>query len=294
MSAVETTAPVLYEVRDGVGVITLNRPHRLNAWTREMEVAYFDALDRAAADDTVRAIVVTGAGGSFSAGADRQELAEFANGRPVPARERPLSHPLTIPKPVIAAVHGHCVGIGFVHALMCDLRVVDESTQFRTAFAQLGLVAEHGSSWVLSRLVGHGVALDLLFSGRPVGGQEATRLGLANIVAPANTPGGAEAAAIEYARTLGLSSSPYSMAVIKRQVYADLERHLAESVVDAEAKKDTALEYVDFAVAQRHNGAQTPPEFAPLSESLALVPDLRHDAGLPGASAAPPHFQEEA
>jgi enoyl-CoA hydratase/carnithine racemase len=296
MSAVDPSVePVLYDVRDGVAVVTLNRPHRLNAWTRAMEVAYFDALDRAAADDAVQAIVVTAAGTSFSAGADRDELAEFANGRPVPQRDRALSHPLAIPKPVIAAVSGHCVGIGFVHALMCDLRVVDESTQFRSAFAQLGLVAEHGSSWILSRLVGHGVALDLLLSGRPVGGLEAGRLGLANVVAPTRLPGGAEAAAIEYARGLGRSGSPYSMAVIKRQVYADLERHFAESVADAEVNKDTALESGDFAVAQRHNGAEGPPGFAPLSVSLALVPTRGHHDGLPGAPApATHHSQEEA
>src|SRR5437763_15358869 len=146
------------DVQDGVAVLTLNRPDRLNAWTPELQTRYFDLLDECAARADVRAIVVTGAGRGFCAGADMQGLAtlaggegsngfdDSASGRP---DERPVRHPLSIPKPVIAAINGACAGIVLVLAIMRDVRFAAAGAKFTTAFARRGLVDEHGISWLL-------------------------------------------------------------------------------------------------------------------------------------------------
>ena len=110
----------------GVALLTLNRPQRLNAWTTEMEHAYFGLLDECAASEEVRVIVVTGAGRGFCAGADMHELQELSEGNTSRERRtearRPQTFPLSVPKPVIAAINGPCAGIGLVQALMCDIR----------------------------------------------------------------------------------------------------------------------------------------------------------------------------
>src|SRR5207245_627909 len=145
---------------------------------------YFDLLDDCAQSDDVRVIVVTGAGRGFCAGADMAELQSIgADGLEGTAAEhdpRPQTFPLTVPKPIIAAVNGPCAGIGLVQALMCDMRFAAEDAKITTAFARRGLVAEHGISWILPRLVGPAHALELLLSGRVLLGAEAARIGLVN------------------------------------------------------------------------------------------------------------------
>ncbi len=137
---------VMKDVDGGIAVLTLNRPDRLNAWTREMEVHYFGLLDECAASEHVRVIVVTGAGRGFCAGADMKDLqdlgsAEDANGRAAQenAERTPQNHPLSIPKPIIAAINGPCAGIGLVQALMCDIRFAASGAKLTTAFARRGL-----------------------------------------------------------------------------------------------------------------------------------------------------------
>jgi enoyl-CoA hydratase/carnithine racemase len=223
-------------VQEGIALITLNRPERLNAWTAEMERLYFDTLEWCGASEEVRAIVVTGAGRGFCAGADMQDLQTLGNdGGPLPERaaaeRRPQSLPLTIPKPIIAAINGACAGIGLVQALMCDLRFTAATAKLTTAFARRGLVAEHGISWVLPRLVGPSRALDLLLSGRVVLAEEALALGLVNHVLPV---GEVLPAALAYAGDIAANCSPSSMAAIKRQVYADLERGLPDATARAD------------------------------------------------------------
>ena len=179
---------VLSERRGAVALLTLNRPERLNAWTGELEVRYFDLLDEAAADPDVRAIVVTGAGKGFCAGADMDMLQGIGADRSGNSAERTARaqrqqwHTTTIPKPVIAAINGACAGIGLCQAMMCDLRFAAAGAKFTTAFARRGLIAEHGSSWILPRLVGPARALDLLMSGRVFLAEEAAQLGLVNEV----------------------------------------------------------------------------------------------------------------
>ena len=219
---------VLSERRGAVALLTLNRPERLNAWTGELETRYFDLLDEAGADPEVRAIVVTGAGRGFCAGADMdmlQGIGADASGegarRAPSARRRQQWHTTTIPKPVIAAINGACAGIGLCQALMCDIRFAAAGAKFTTAFARRGLIAEHGISWILPRLVGPAGALDLLMSGRVFLAEEAAQLGLVNEVVE---PEQVVDRALDYAADLAANSSPASMAVMKQQVYADYGR----------------------------------------------------------------------
>ena len=203
-------------VEQGVAVITLNRPERLNAWTAEMEQLYFGMLEECAAREDVRAIVVTGAGRGFCAGADMQELQQLGEADASPAdvaearqERRPQTLPLTIPKPILAAINGPCAGIGLVQALMCDLRFAAAEAKLTTAFSRRGLVAEHGISWILPRLLGPARALDLLLSGRVLLGAEAQAMGLVNRALPREA---VLDETIAYARELALRCSPVSIA----------------------------------------------------------------------------------
>ncbi len=218
--AVHTGSEVVQmRIDDGVALLTLNRPDRLNAWTAEMEHSYFALLEHCAHDHDVRVIVVTGAGRGFCAGADMQQLQALGDGTLGASAEehqrRAQTFPLTIPKPIIAAVNGACAGIGLVQALMCDLRFAAAGAKLTTAFSRRGLVAEHGISWILPRLVGPANALDLLLSGRVVFSEEAHELGLVNRV---YAPDRLLDATLDYARELVVNCSPASMATMKRQV----------------------------------------------------------------------------
>jgi enoyl-CoA hydratase/carnithine racemase len=248
-------------VTDGVALLTLNRPDRLNAWTGEMEDLHFDLLGECGADPAVRVIVVTGAGRGFCAGADMDDLQGLEVSEETFAGRRPVRFPLSIPKPLIAAINGPVAGIGLVQALMCDLRFTVADAKFTTAFARRGLVAEHGISWILPRLVGPARALDLLMSARVLRGEEALALGLVNRV----VEGDVVEAALEYARDLAENCSPKAMAAIKQQVYGDLERGLAESVDGANAMMIESLRAPDFAEGVMSFVEKRPPKFEPVS-----------------------------
>jgi enoyl-CoA hydratase/carnithine racemase len=254
---------ILYDVDDPVAVITLNRPAALNAWTNAMDKEVRDAFRRAEADAAVVGIVVTGAGRAFCAGADMNLLSDLTDGgdggglaageqpaEPQPAEPRPagdfggrLSYVMAIEKPVIAAVNGAVAGMAFPFALCCDLRVVTPDALFLTAFAQRGLIAEWGLSWLLPRLVGPGVALDLLFSSRRVMGDEAFRLGLANYLVPAEE---LLSFCRDYVENLARSCSPKSMAVMKRQVYEQLHRGLGDADAESQALMIESFGRPDF------------------------------------------------
>ncbi|HMD56398.1 MAG TPA: enoyl-CoA hydratase [Solirubrobacteraceae bacterium] len=254
------------ELQDGVALLTLNRPERLNAWTGEMELLYFDLLEACAEDPEVRAVVVTGAGRGFCAGADMQDLQALGNGSTdeveAPTERRPQSLPLSIPKPIIAAINGPCAGIGLVQALMCDIRFAAQGAKFTTAFARRGLVAEHGISWILPRLLGPARALDLLLSGRVVLAEEACALGLVNrALAPAELLD----AALAYARELAANCSPASMAAMKRQVYEDLERGLAEATANADRLMLRSFAAPDFREGVASFVERREPHFASLA-----------------------------
>lgn len=255
---------VLYEVREAVAHLTLNRPDSLNAWTPELGRAYFDRLQEADADPEARAIVVTGAGRGFCAGADFDYLQEVErNGSSAEPDPRPQSLPRSLRKPVIAAINGPCAGLGFVMAMMCDIRFAAAGAKLTTAFAHRGLIAEYGLSWVLPRVVGTSAALDLLLSGRTFLAEEAERLG---VVDRLTEEGQAAAEAHAYAVELALYSSPASMATIKRQLYDDLIRDLAQADAAAVEYMEQSFERPDFREGVDSFVERRSPEFPPLAQ----------------------------
>jgi enoyl-CoA hydratase/carnithine racemase len=253
------TDTVLYELRDGVALLTLNRPDRLNALIPEMEERWFDLLEEAAADPDVRAIVVTGAGRGFCAGADMQRLAELSSGDAEPGAEamssRPQTFPLTIPKPIIAAVNGACAGLGLVQALMCDIRFAAAGAKITTAFARRGLVAEHGISWVLPRLVGSSRAL---LSGRVLLAEEALTMGLVDRVAPAES---LLDETLAYAQDMAANCSPASMATMKRQVWTHLHAPLEQALEESNELMLESFNGADFAEGVQSFVEGRPPHF---------------------------------
>ena len=262
----EPDADVLYGSADGVATITLNRPDKLNAWTRAMQLGVQSAVAAAAADSAVRVIVVTGAGRGFCAGADMNLLQNIGDsgservrrteaqaeapptfpvfGPPLEARfSGRFSYLLNCPKPIIAAINGPAAGLGLVFALFADLRFAAASAKFTTSFAQRGLIAEHGISWLLPRLVGHARALDLLLSARKFDAAEAASMGLVNAVHPDAEFAGAVAA---YAANLARNVSPRSMAVMKAQVWASLTQEFPQALAVADGEMLASFDRPDF------------------------------------------------
>jgi enoyl-CoA hydratase/carnithine racemase len=248
-----------FEQWGAVATITLDRPDRLNAWTGRMNTEYRSLLARASADPTVRAIVVTGAGRAFCAGADSTALEGHVErgsydpgtgddlARPGygvrPEFDAELAYHFGIPKPVIAAVNGPAAGIGFALACYCDLRFAAAGAKLTTSHGKLGLPAEFGLSWLLPRLIGLTRAADLLFSSRVVLAEEAAEMGLVNrVVAEADVLATAQA----YASQLATEVSPSSLASTKLQLYTDFHRDLATSVEDSETRLRDMMQQPDF------------------------------------------------
>lgn len=252
---------IVYEVRDGVAELTLNRPERLNAWTLRMGAEVEHAMRAAGADPAVRAITITGAGKGYCAGADMDMLqglqggdgtdASFADlgemaplDEDLPAALRgPYSFPLALHKPVIAAVNGVAAGLGLSYMLFYDMRIASDRARFGTVFARRGLVAEHGSAWLLPRLVGMHHACDLLFTGRLVDAEEALAMGLVNRVVPHDD---LVAHVRALAAEIATHSSPRSVRIMKRQLYTNLFGDLGESIREADREMVASFTAEDF------------------------------------------------
>jgi len=273
--AVDGTVDVA--VAAGVATATLNRPPG-NSWTPALGEKFFAVLDQLAVDPQVRAIVVTGEGPDFCVGADGGSLDNVAdNGSYAIKKDRPQYwKAMTIGKPVIAAVNGACFGVGMQLALLCDLRFASASTKFATAFVRRGLVAELGMTWLLPRLVGVGVANDLLLSGRLVRAGEAAELGLVNRVVDDTE---LISAATAYATELVTKCSPAAMAVVKRQTYIDLTSTLPAAVARGDAYMESALASEDFAEGVRSWRDKRPPNFVGLdpAHSTFTLPGTNDD-----------------
>jgi len=274
---------ILYDVADRVATITLNRPDKLNAWTATMENSVRGAINDAAADEEVRVIVITGAGRGFCAGADMGGLRKIdANGdgrkRIVEKGEEAdvsfdgdlgpsvlehfegrFGYMFECPKPIIAAINGPCAGIGLVMTLFCDMRIASDVAKFTTAFAQRGLVAEHGIAWLLPRLIGSANALDILMSARKFTGEEAARLGLVNRSVPGNALMGEVA---DYAKGLAETASPRSMTVMKRQVYKSLFQDFNTSTSMADTEMQSSFASEDFKEGVAHFVEKRAPDFS--------------------------------
>ncbi|MEK7386560.1 MAG: enoyl-CoA hydratase [candidate division NC10 bacterium] len=223
---------LLYEVKDKIATITLNRPDKLNAFTGPMIDAWAKALAEAQADDGVNVIVVTGSGRAFCAGGDVGRMRE---GKPTPLEnknqlwENIHRVPRTLEamdKPVIAMVNGLAVGAGMGMCLMCDVRIASEEARFSTGYVRVGLVPGDGDTYFLPRLVGAAKALELLWTADFVDAQEALRLGIVNRVVPAGDLAQQTRAFAE--QIAGGPQIPIRM--IKRLVYQslrlDLRTHL--------------------------------------------------------------------
>jgi len=264
-----TTAEVSYGRQGRLGVIRLERPDALNALTATMIGAVERLAREAETDPEVTAICITGAGRGFCAGIDMSVLTEHTRGeRPAhaeaddgrPRRPALFGFLLDISKPVIAAVNGVAAGGGFVLAMMCDLRFMAEDASLITIFSRRGLIAEHGTSWLLPRMVGLSRALDLLWSSRKVDAAEALRIGLADrVVAPDRLLETVEA----YVADLAATVSPRALAVIKAQVHRHLETGFDAAALDSEALMGVALRHPDAAEGAASFIERRPARFAP-------------------------------
>lgn len=264
---------ILYELKDRVATITLNRPDKLNAWTQKMEEELTQAIRGAAADSNVRVIILTGAGKGFCAGADMTLLSAISQESTprasfltdVTADEsvradfrKKHAWLLSVPKPIIAAINGPAVGLGFVVPLYCDFRFASEKARFSPIFSKRGLVAEYGLAWMLPRLVGLGNAIEMIYTSKMVDAQEALRIGLVTRVFPEeNFLGQVQ----EFACELAHSVSPRSLGVMKRQIFTGLMQGLGEAFDLATEEMKASFGTEDFREGVAHFLERRQPAF---------------------------------
>ncbi len=257
---------ILYEASDGTALITLNRPHRLNAFTLETTEEIFDALHRAESDDRVRAIIVTGAGRAFSAGADVAILAQVgtraqADGEVIGNIRRKghsFSEMMALRKPVIAAINGPCAGMAFNLAIYADIRVAAQSARIGLAFVRRGLTPEDGVNWILPRIVGIGMAIDLQITGRLIDARQAMAIGLVNHLVP---DGQALAKAREIALDIARNCAPYAVAEGKRLAYEALSCDLQTAIDRCGELTDQMHRREDFKEGVISFAERRPPRF---------------------------------
>jgi enoyl-CoA hydratase/carnithine racemase len=246
------------EVKDPVAIIRLNRPEKLNALTYHTLAEFRQAVDELSANPAVVGIVITGNGRGFCSGLDSLTLAETtadggrsrrtstqAEGAEVPGL---FTYLLAVPKPVIAAVNGVAAGGGLVLATMCDVRIASTAASFTTVFLKRGLVAEHGTSWNLPRMLGPGRALDLLWTSRRVEAAEAYRIGLVEYLCE---PEELLDRARDYVRQVAANAAPMTVADTKRLVY----RHMGVGYPEALREADT-VQWEAVARPDAREGAQ--------------------------------------
>ena len=274
---------IFYDVTDRIATVTLHRPERLNAYTPQMAESLKHAMAAANEDHAVRVIVITGAGRGFCAGADMDVLSQHASagrhtGPASPKEAEPdftstfgpdlslqfgdisrFSYFVRTKKPVLAAINGPIAGIGLVMALYADLRFASETAIFTTSFAQRGLIAEHGMSWLLPRLVGQSNALDLLLSARKISAREAEAMRLVNKVFGHDV---FMENVLAYARNLADTVSPRSMAVMKAQVWKANFEDFPEALAIADREMAISLAGSEFKEGVAHFLEKRPPRFA--------------------------------
>jgi enoyl-CoA hydratase/carnithine racemase len=265
---------IIYDKADKVATVTYNRPEKLNAWTAKMGAEMREAVMDAEGDPEIGAIIITGAGRAYCAGADMEALGQIASGRGSARGQveedqwtRSLradyrtaySWPLGLSKPVIGAINGACVGLGFTTSLYHDIRIASDRARLGLIFVQRGLGIEHGSSWMLPRIVGVARALELAVTGRLVDAQEAFEMGLVNRVVPHDK---LMDAARELARDIAHKCSPLGVATAKRMIYQHLFTDLATGVREDEAATEMMTRSEDFKEGIRAFLEKRPPKFA--------------------------------
>ncbi|MEZ5219183.1 MAG: enoyl-CoA hydratase-related protein [Ilumatobacteraceae bacterium] len=266
-------ADVVAEIDGPVGIVRLDRPNKLNAVTFTMIAEIERAIRELAADERVTGIVVTASGRGFCAGLDLEDLARATStGSGSSSHRDPedlpalFSYILRIPKPVIAAVNGVAAGGGFVLAMMCDLRFAAEhGASFTTTFSKRGLISEHGTSWLLPRLVGTNGALDLLWSSRRIDAAEAHRMGFVDRVVPDDR---LLEEACDYVRDLAANVSPRSLARTKALVLRGWSLPLREALEEVDSEMDAALSHPDATEGVASFVERRPPRFQPWTGGL--------------------------
>ena len=256
-----TYEQIIYEVDGPAATITMNRPDTLNAMTSRLQAELRHALDASERNEDIIGTVLTGAGRGFCSGVDMNDLGAMSAagktigksyehlaadpGNPDKDPNYMFSPPylLGLRKPIIAAVNGACAGLGFSYATFCDMRFVDRNAKFVSSFAPRGLIAEHGTSWMLPRIVGPSHALDIFWSSRRVEGEEAYRMGYANRLCE---PGESVKEAQDYLKMIAGTSAPISIMMMKKQVYKHLMRDLGESMVEDNQWMSDSLAEDDF------------------------------------------------
>ena len=252
---------IIYEIDGPVATITINRPNKLNALTDLTQAEIRHALDCSERNERILGTILTGAGKGFCSGVDMGSLSEMskAGESTWTSHEKLAAHPgnpdndpnfqsspayfLGLRKPLIAAVNGASAGLGFSYATFCDLRFVDRTAKFVTSFGPRGLIAEHGTSWMLPRLVGPSNALDLLWTSKRLDALEAFRIGYANRLCE---PGRSAIEAKQYLNEIAKTSAPISIMMMKKQIYRHLNQELGESMQESKLWMDESLKREDF------------------------------------------------
>ena len=212
---------ILFEKKDGIATITLNSPDKLNAISFKMRDSLMQVIDDLGKDDSVKVVILTGAGRGFCAGADLSELA--GGTRPEPSiyeqlQGVPRPSFFKLEKPVIAAVNGACVGAGLSLALTCDIRIASDKAKFGSAFIKLGAPTDNGMTYWLPKIIGHANALEFLLTGKIVMGTEAKQIGLVNQVVP-----GEELMKVSQEMAVQIAQYPVlALALTKRLVYRSM------------------------------------------------------------------------
>lgn len=234
---------IFFESDGPIATITFDRPDRLNAWTPVMEAEVTNAILAAEESKSIQAIVITGSGRGFCSGADLIRIGEQP-AAPAPALSGPHRFEFlwNCKKLLIAAINGPAAGVGLSVALHCDLRYMAEDATVTTAFARRGLIAEHGSAWLLPRLIGFQNATDLLVSARKIDAVEAARMGLARILPAEDFLRQVKTLAAELVK----DSSPRSVHIICQQLRAGLSQDYAAAQALAHAEQVESFRSADF------------------------------------------------
>jgi enoyl-CoA hydratase/carnithine racemase len=245
-----------YQKSERIATITYNRPEKMNAWTPRMFEELRQAIDDAENDFDIGAIIITGAGRAYCSGADMGGLNRLAQGAEQPTAGQSASDiqvdadgmgrfafMLSLKKPIVAAINGPAVGMGFANALYCDIRIASESARMGLIFPRRGLAIEFGSSWLLPRIVGLANAVDLALTGRLIDAQDALRMGLVSrVVADRELMAAAQALAAD----LATQCSPLGISYVKRFLYQHLYTDLATALRDEGESAGVMLRSQDF------------------------------------------------
>jgi len=260
-----TYESLIYEVKDGIATLTLNRPDRLNALGGTLREDLFDAVTRSAADPEVRVMVVTGAGKGFCSGGDVKAMGEAKAGqreRPLiekiaPSRDRTLLAMREAPQPIIAAVNGAAAGAGMNLALGCDIRIASTAAKFTQAFVKRGLHPDWGGTYFLPRVVGTAKACEMIFTGDVIDAAEALRLGIVSrVVAPEELM----PTAYELARRIA-AGPPVAIRLAKRSIYANEDLDLRAALQNETMAQNICFETEDATEGIRAFGEKRAPAF---------------------------------